>query len=53
MRPDDPFYGRLWASANEGPGATFVFSIPCEFSPMPDANNPGAGLDFDQFSKKE
>src|SRR5262245_3627406 len=22
--------GRLWASANEGPGATFSFSIPCE-----------------------
>src|SRR4051812_39241020 len=21
--------GRLWASANEGPGATFFFSIPC------------------------
>ena len=22
--------GRLWASANEGPGATFSFCIPCE-----------------------
>ena len=22
--------GRLWATANDGPGATFVFSIPCE-----------------------
>ena len=22
-------HGRLWASANEGPGATFSFSIPC------------------------
>jgi PAS domain S-box-containing protein len=22
--------GRLWATANEGPGATFSFSIPCE-----------------------
>jgi signal transduction histidine kinase len=21
--------GRLWASANDGPGATFSFSIPC------------------------
>jgi signal transduction histidine kinase len=21
--------GRLWASRNEGPGATFLFSIPC------------------------
>ena len=22
--------GRLWASVNDGPGATFSFSIPCE-----------------------
>jgi signal transduction histidine kinase len=22
--------GRLWAMVNEGPGATFAFSIPCE-----------------------
>ena len=22
-------HGRLWATANEGPGATFCFSIPC------------------------
>ncbi|MFY9855065.1 MAG: hypothetical protein WAK26_14435 [Terracidiphilus sp.] len=22
--------GRLWATANDGPGATFAFSIPCE-----------------------
>jgi PAS domain S-box-containing protein len=44
--------GRLWATANEGPGATFVFSIPCEFGPMPDAHNPSIGLGLDQFSKK-
>lgn len=25
--------GRLWASANDGPGATFAFSIPCELMP--------------------
>jgi len=23
-------HGRLWAKANDGPGATFAFSIPCE-----------------------
>lgn len=23
-------HGRLWAKANEGPGATFAFSIPCD-----------------------
>ena len=23
-------HGRLWATANEGPGATFCFSIPCD-----------------------
>ena len=23
-------HGRLWATVNEGPGATFAFSIPCE-----------------------
>jgi PAS domain S-box-containing protein len=23
-------HGRLWATANDGPGATFAFSIPCE-----------------------
>ena len=27
--------GRLWASANEGPGATFSFSIPCRSGPAP------------------
>jgi PAS domain S-box-containing protein len=24
-------HGRLWATANDGPGATFAFSIPCEY----------------------
>jgi signal transduction histidine kinase len=23
-------HGRLWATANDGPGATFFFSIPCD-----------------------
>jgi PAS domain S-box-containing protein len=27
--------GRLWATANNGPGATFAFSIPCEKQPQP------------------
>ena len=27
--------GRLWATANEGPGATFAFSIPCEHTSRP------------------
>jgi PAS domain S-box-containing protein len=26
-------HGRLWATANDGPGATFAFSIPCEHGP--------------------
>jgi PAS domain S-box-containing protein len=26
-------HGRLWATPNEGPGATFAFSIPCEHGP--------------------
>jgi C4-dicarboxylate-specific signal transduction histidine kinase len=32
--------GRLWASPNDGPGATFSFSIPAESS----AGRPGVGL---------
>jgi PAS domain S-box-containing protein len=28
-------HGRLWATANEGPGATFAFSIPCEHGSHP------------------
>ena len=26
--------GRLWASANQGPGATFSFCIPCDATPF-------------------
>jgi PAS domain S-box-containing protein len=28
-------HGRLWATANDGPGATFAFSIPCEHGSHP------------------
>jgi signal transduction histidine kinase len=27
-------HGRLWATANDGPGATFAFSIPCDHGPQ-------------------
>jgi signal transduction histidine kinase len=30
-------HGRLWATANDGPGATFLFSIPCRRESL--ANN--------------
>jgi signal transduction histidine kinase len=29
-------HGRLWATANDGPGATFSFAIPCRFLAHPD-----------------
>ena len=29
--------GRLWATANDGPGATFAFSIPCRRESLADA----------------
>jgi signal transduction histidine kinase len=28
-------HGRLWATANDGPGATFAFSIPCQHGSRP------------------
>jgi C4-dicarboxylate-specific signal transduction histidine kinase len=28
--------GRLWATANQGPGATFSFSIPCRLERLPE-----------------
>jgi PAS domain S-box-containing protein len=28
--------GRMWATRNDGPGATFAFSIPCDQAPQPD-----------------
>jgi PAS domain S-box-containing protein len=30
-------YGRLWATLNNGPGATFSFSLPCEAAKVTDA----------------
>jgi PAS domain S-box-containing protein len=33
--------GRLWAARNEGPGATFSFSIPCGARSIPEANTAG------------
>ena len=34
-------HGRLWAEANDGPGATFSFSIPCAAEATTDAANSG------------
>jgi hypothetical protein len=34
--------GRLWATPNEGPGATFAFSIPSGSQSMAGARGPGA-----------
>jgi len=35
-------HGRLWASPNDGPGATFSFSIPSGFAGVTGAHKPGA-----------
>ena len=35
--------GRLWAAANDGPGATFSFSIPHTVERVTDANSLGVG----------
>jgi len=34
-------HGRLWAARNEGPGATFSFSVPCEPATAAGAQSPG------------
>ena len=34
-------HGRLWATANDGPGATFSFSIPCACEPAQALHSPG------------
>ena len=36
--------GRLWATPNDGPGATFSFSIPCEFDSIPKIQTDSACL---------
>lgn len=35
--------GRLWAALNDGPGATFSFSIPCAAGAVADAEDFGTG----------
>jgi len=30
-------HGRLWAAPNDGPGATFTFSVPCRTEAVTDA----------------
>jgi signal transduction histidine kinase len=35
-------HGRLWASSNDGPGATFSFSIPRGTDTVPDVHTLGA-----------
>jgi signal transduction histidine kinase len=35
-------HGRLWAAPNDGAGATFSFSIPCEADGVPAARSLGA-----------
>lgn len=35
-------YGRLWAMPNDGPGATFAFSIPCEPHVVANSHDDGA-----------
>jgi PAS domain S-box-containing protein len=41
----DAHQGRLWATANSGPGATFSFSIPCRSEGLPRAQATGARKD--------
>lgn len=33
-------HGRLWATPNSGPGATFAFSIPCDLKVRPRSQSP-------------
>ena len=35
-------HGRLWAALNDGPGATFTFSIPCRPADVTSAGGVGA-----------
>lgn len=36
----DAHHGRLWAAANEGPGATFSFAVPCRPKGLEEAETP-------------
>jgi len=38
-------HGRLWATPNNGPGATFSFAIPCRLEPLADAETRGDRTD--------
>ncbi len=38
-------HGRLWAVANDGPGATFSFSIPCRSGTLADSQPTGNPVD--------
>ena len=35
-------HGRLWAAQNDGPGATFAFSVPCSGEATTEVHGPGA-----------
>jgi hypothetical protein len=34
----------LWATANDGPGATFSFSIPCKAAGLTRCNRPDGAM---------
>jgi signal transduction histidine kinase len=38
-------HGRLWATANDGPGATFSFAIPCRSEGLADIETGADGTD--------
>jgi len=42
-------HGRLWAQPNEGPGATFLFSLPCAVTKVTDA----ASRDLNKVSNRK
>jgi signal transduction histidine kinase len=38
-------HGRLWADPNDGPGATFSFSVPCRSGALADSQTAGSPVD--------
>jgi PAS domain S-box-containing protein len=44
--------GRLWATANEGPGSTFSFAIPCTPEGFPDGETPVNRADLTRNAPK-